>query len=171
MALTLTIQQLAEATLCSRTQIDQWLSRGHFKPRQEPERGKARTFTLEDAITLGTLAELVRLGIPPVIASMHVEHIADYMEEENSVLVISQGESKIPDPEDSRRFKYVYNYDPRYPSLPAPLSRLVRPDELPAIAADSHIYAMALVNVSALKRRLMASFGPEATKAVDGGAA
>ena len=170
MALTLTIQQLAEATLCSRTQIDQWISRGHFKPRQEPERGKARTFTLEDAITLGTLAELVRLGIPPVIASMHVEHIADYMEED-SVLVISQGISKVPDPDDPRRFKSAYDYDPRYPSLPATLSRLVRPDELPAIAADSHIYAMALVNVSALKRRLMASFGPEATKAVDGGVA
>ena len=170
MALTLTIQQLAEATLCSRTQIDQWISRGHFKPRQEPERGKARTFTLEDAITLGTLAELVRLGIPPVIASLHVGHIADYMDED-SVLVISQGESKIPDPEDSRRFKYVYDYNPRNPDIPATLSRLVRPDELPVIAADPHIYAMALVNVSALKRRLMASFGPEATKALDGGAA
>jgi hypothetical protein len=30
---------------------------------------------------------------------------------------------------------------------------------------------MAVVNVGALKRRLMASLGPEATKAVDGGAA
>jgi hypothetical protein len=170
MGLTLTIQQLAEATLCSRTQIDQWISRGHFKPRQEPERGKARTFTFEDAITLGTLAELVRIGIPPVIASMHVDHIADCMDED-SVLVISQGESKIPDPDDPRRFKYVYDYNPRYPHTPATLGHLVRPDELPAISADPHIYAMAVVNVGALKRRLMASLGPEATRPVDGGAA
>lgn len=170
MALTLTIQQLAEATLCSRTQIDQWISRGHFRPRQEPERGKARTFTLKDAIALGMLAELVRLGIPPVIASMHVKDIADYMEED-SVLVISQGISKVPDPDDPRRFKYVHDYNPRYPSLPATLGRLVRPDELLAIAADPHIYAMVVVNVGALKRRLMASFRPEVTKAVDGGAA
>ena len=54
----LSIQQIAEASNLSRTQIDQWISRGHFKEHEKVYRS-----TLGDDEFVSRLAN--RVGNPP----------------------------------------------------------------------------------------------------------
>lgn len=55
MAQDITIQKLADAFNIGRYQIDAWISRGYLVPQNECERGKARIFTMPDAIALGVI--------------------------------------------------------------------------------------------------------------------
>ncbi len=137
----LSIQQIAEASNLSRTQIDQWISRGHFKPKHSPETGKARTFTIEDAMTLGALAELARLGIRPTVASMHVDHLHT-LADETALLVVTQGPMEPGLTDDPENF--------------ATHARIVTPMDLPKIAADPLVRAMAVVNLSEVEKRVLA---------------
>jgi len=147
---TLTIQQLAEATDLSRTQIDQWISRGHFKPEHTPETGKARTFTNEDAVTLGALAELVRIGIRPTVASMHVNRGCGFTEN-TALLVVTQGPmDTVPS---NANQEAAWSYDPLDPPT---RGRIVRINDLPEIAADPLVRSMAVVNLSEVEKRVLA---------------
>lgn len=150
---TLTIQQLAEATDLSRTQIDQWISRGHFKPKNPAESGKARAFTVEDAVVLGALAELVRIGLTPTVASMHVHSVYAFTDDD-ALLVVSQepDETGIADKDGKRAFYYD-------PSNPATHGRIVRARDLAAIATDPKVRSMAVVNLSEVEKRVLKAAG------------
>ncbi|NJO54517.1 MAG: MerR family transcriptional regulator [Bacteroidales bacterium] len=143
---TLNIQQLAEATDLSRTQIDQWISRGHFKPKNPAEIGKARAFTIEDAVVLGALAELVRIGLTPTVASMHVHSVYAVIDDD-ALLVVSQGPDELASGD--RRALY---YDPAHP---ATHGRIVRARDLAGIATDPKVRSMAVVNLSDVEKRVL----------------
>lgn len=149
----LTIQQLADATELSRTQIDQWISRGHFKPRNPAETGKARAFTMEDAVVLGALAELVRIGMTPTVASMHVHSLYAFVDDD-ALLVVSQGPDVIRPAQG--KGKPVLYYDP---GNPATHGRIVRAKDLAEIVADPNVRSMAVVNLSQVERRVLAAIG------------
>ena len=155
MTQTLTIQQLAEAAELSRTQIDQWISRGHFKPKNPAEIGKARVFTIEDAVVLGALAELMRIGLTPTIASMHVHSVYTFIADD-SLLVVSQGPDAITDAKGE-----VY-YDA---ANPATRGRIIRTCDLGAIATDPTVRSLAVVNVGEVAKRARKVLG--AAEAID----
>jgi len=146
---TLTIQQLAEATDLSRTQIDQWISRGHFKPRNPAESGKARVFTVEDAVVLGALAELARIGLTPSVASMHVHSVYTFTDDD-AFLVVSQG------PDEMAGGNGALYYDP---SNPATHGQIVRARDLAVIATDPKVRSMAVVNLSEVEKRVLKAVG------------
>ena len=150
MGTTLSIQKLTEATDLTRWQIDQWISRGHFKPEHTPETGKARTFTIDDALILGALAELVRIGIPPTVASMHVNHV-HFFTDDVALLVVTQGPMDIAPSNASKR--PVLFYDPQDPPT---RGRTVRSKDLPKIATDPQVRSMAVVNISEVGKRVLA---------------
>ena len=149
METTLSIQKLAEAANLSRWQIDQWISRGHFKPEHTPEAGKARTFTIEDALILGTLAELVRLGITPTVGSMHVNHVYTFADD-MALLVITQSPMGLAPPkgdEKPAQFHHPQNF--------ATHSQVVRSRDLLKIATDPQVRSMAVVNISEVEKRVL----------------
>ena len=147
---TLSIQKLAEAANLSRWQIDQWISRGHFKPEHTPGAGKARTFTIEDALILGTLAELVRLGLQPTVASMHVNHVHTFADDV-ALLVITQGpmDQALPKGDEKpAQFHHPQNF--------ATHGQVVRARDLHKIATDPQVRSMAVVNISEVGKRVLA---------------
>ncbi len=70
-----TIQQIADAAEVTRYQVEAWISRGHFKPENPVENGKARKFTYDDAVVLGALAAFNRLGLAPTVVAMHTAQL------------------------------------------------------------------------------------------------
>lgn len=107
---------------------DQWISRGHFKPKNPAEMGKAREFTVKDAVALGGLAELVRIGLTPAAASMHSHQIYAFKDAE-ALLVVSQGPTEIMPAKGKGRPTLFYD-----PASPALRSEIVRPKDLAKIA-------------------------------------
>lgn len=149
----LNIQQLAEATNLSRTQIDQWISRGHFRPNNEAEIGKARAFTVDDAVALGALAELVRIGMPPALAASHVQHVYQYSDDD-TLLVIMQG--PIDTAVSDGKGKSLKFYDPDRPTI---LSQIVRSRDIARLAADPNVRSMSVVNLSEVAKRVFTAVG------------
>jgi MerR HTH family regulatory protein len=144
----LTIQQLAAATSLNRTQIDQWISRGHFRPKHSPEIGRARAFTIDDAVVLGALAELVRIGMPPAVASMHVHHVYGFSDDD-ALLVVTQGTIDT-----GKNGVKVYD-----PDSPATHSEVIRAKQLIKFATDPNVRSMSIVNLSEVEKRVLKSIG------------
>lgn len=149
----LTIQQLAAATNLSRTQIDQWISRGHFRPKNEAEIGKARAFTIDDAVVLGALAELVRIGMAPTVASMHVHHVYAFTDDD-TLLVVTQG--PIGTAVSNVKDEALTFYDPDNPGTHG---HIIRAKELIRFAADPNVRSMSVVNLSEVAKRVSESIG------------
>ena len=93
-----TIQQLADAAQLTRYQVEAWISRGHFKPENPVENGKARKFTADDAVVLAALAEFNRLGLAPTTVSMHTTQLR-YRAGRGSLFVITSIMRKATEPE------------------------------------------------------------------------
>jgi hypothetical protein len=149
MAQNLTIQQLAEAADLSRTQIDQWISRGHFKPKNPAEIGRAREFTTEDAVVLGALAELVRIGMTPTVASMHAHQVYAF-KDDDALLVVSQGPTEIMPAKGKGRATLVYD-----PANPATHSDIVRAKDIAKLVTNPNIRSMAVVNLNEVEKRVL----------------
>ena len=149
----LTIRQLAAATNLSRGQIDQWISRGYFKPKHSAEVGKARAFTIRDAVALGAFAELVRIGLPPAVASRHVHNTSAFTDDD-ALLVVTQGPIEIatsPSDGTTRTF-----YDPDNPGIQA---HVIRARELIEFATDPNVRSMAVVNLNEVEKRVLKAIG------------
>ena len=151
----LTIQQLAEATSCNRTQIDQWISRGYFNPEAKSDVGKARAFTKSDAVQLGALAELVRLGIPPGVAWRHTRHLYGYEDEPALLVVYQRPVALIPTSERGTPPPKSEKPNCRYdPGLPSSRSRVVRLSKLQSFVSNRNVHALALVNLDRVEARI-----------------
>ena len=167
--LTLTIHQLSRATDLTRYTIDQWISRGYFQPSQPSRPGRPRTFTFGEAIILGAMAELTRLGIDPKAASRVTAHLHGFRDTE-AILLIWQGPAELvpTTPRGSEPLRRNYEqgkaptipenanrwYDPNHPPLHA---CIVKPDDLTAAVGDPDKRAIALVNLDAIEARVTAT--------------
>jgi hypothetical protein len=139
-----TIQQLAKAAQLTRYQVEAWISRGHFKPENPVEPGKARKFTYEDAIKLSVLAEFSRLGLSPTVASMHTAHLFGY-HDEDSLLVICQGPARV-----SETIELVDEDG----EIDHTFGHITRPSELWRIVADPDVRSFAAINLGHTERRV-----------------
>ena len=72
------------------TRVEQWISRGYFKPSEAGVAGRARQLTKKDAVTLLALAELVDAGLDAATIHREVENL--FLFKGRSYLVISRGE-------------------------------------------------------------------------------
>ena len=157
MVKTLTIHQVAKATDMTRYQISAWISRGHFKPKHDAEPGKAREFTVHDAIRLGTAIELVRLGIDPVEAAVSTQAIYG-LTDDIAFLVVSQGPVVVPTiklPDGSSGI--VCN-----PDRPMMRSKIVGSKQLTEVLLDPAKRACAVVNIDEVEKRVKAALETDA---------
>ncbi len=147
--------QICKAAGITRAQLNQWLVRGHFKPRHEPEIGKGRSYSVQEAVTLGTFAELIRLGVPHDVASVHSTPLHGF-NDEAALLVVYQGPMELiptsergsPLPGIKRGLKF---YDPDQPQF---RSDIVRLSQLAAYAVNPDIRSMAVVNLDHVEARV-----------------
>jgi len=144
-----TIQQLADAAQLTRYQVEAWISRGHFKPDNPVEAGKARKYTYHDALKLGVLAEFSRLGLSPTIASMHTAHLFGY-HDEDSLRVICQGPVRVSETIE------VVDEDGE---IDHTFGRITRPSELWRVVADPDVRSFAAINLGHTERRVKKTLG------------
>ena len=157
MARTLTIQQVAKATDMTRYQISAWISRGHFKPKHDAEPGKAREFTLQDAIRLGTAIELVRLGMDPVEAAVATQ-VVHGLTDDVAFLVVSQGPVVVPTirlPDGSPGIDYN-------PDRPMKRRKIIGSRQLTEFLLDPAKRACAVVNIDEVEKRVKAALETDA---------
>ena len=144
MAQDITIQKLADAFNIGRYQIDAWISRGYLVPQNECERGKARIFTMPDAITLGVIVDFARLGFEPARVAPHIGNLHG-VADGDALLVIYEGPIRLSSQEDAAFMDS---------DIPAPASRIISPQRLPEIAADPEVRSFAVVNLNDIERRV-----------------
>ena len=137
---------VAAATNLSRTQIDQWISRKYFRPKNEAKIGTARVFTVHDAVVLGALAEFARMGLPLAPNLVHVHDIYKF-DDEDALLVITQGTI-------TTKGKSAVMYDPHKPFIH---NHVIRSKDLSKIATDHDVRAMSVVNLSHIAQRVFKS--------------
>jgi hypothetical protein len=144
-------RQAAEAANISRTQLDQWISQGYFKPATTPAIGTARQYTFRDMMALAVLAELRRLGVdlkpfkenPFYFA---VEHLSLFTDDE-AFLVIWHGPVTL-----KMGANVVKHENPDYPVIQ---SDIVRARELALFLNDEDKRATITVNLDHIERRVI----------------
>ena len=145
MAQTYTIHQLAKAADVSRTQLEQWITRGHFKPKNEELTTKARSFTFADAMRLSVLAELVRFGLTPATAARHSDGLYGY-KDDPALLVLIRGPQEI-----TISGKKMVFHDPDSEALQ---SKIIRLRDLTKLAQNPLAYVTAFINLDEVEKRV-----------------
>lgn len=154
---TLTIHQVAKATEMTKHQIGAWISRGYFKPTNEVEPGKARVFTITDAIRLGAAIELVRVGMDPIEAAVATQVIHG-LNDDVAFLVVSQGPVVVPTiklPDGSSGIAYN-------PDMPMKRRKIVGSRQLTEILLDPDKRSCAIVNIDGVEKRVRAALETDA---------
>jgi len=159
-------RQAATAADVTRLQLDQWVSRGYVAPSHKPEPGKARRYTVVDVIEIATLAELVRLGIPPSTAASWVKSPLLFTDDQ-AVLVVWQGPHELllernpgdPPLQTLRTPGGWTRINPGAPTFydpdqPIYQSDIVRPDELPEMLRDPDKRSFVAVNLDHVEQRV-----------------
>lgn len=144
-----TIQQIADAAQLTRYQVEAWISRGHFKPENPVEPGRARKFTYEDAIVLGAIAEFSRLGLSPAVVSMHTTQLR-FREGRGPLFVISMFFRQVSATEANPNIAG---------EIDLTSGSIVPTAEVASIVADPKVRAFAVVNLEQLEQRVRASLG------------
>lgn len=142
-----TIQQLASAASLTRHQVEAWISRGHFKPENPVENGKARKFTYEDAVVLGAIAEFTRLGLTPTVVSMHTG-VLRFREDRGALFVITsiirQVQATEANPDIGGEIDLTSG-------------EIIEAADITRIMNDPQVRAFATVNIAQIEQRVRAS--------------
>jgi len=141
----ITIQKLTEAVQLTRYQVEAWISRGHFKPANPVESGKARVFTLRDAIALGAMAAFVRLGLQASDVGPQISIGLHGYKDDHALFVICEGPIRLADVPDAAYF---------HPSPAAPFSKIIRARQLPELLNDPEITSFAVVDLNDIEERI-----------------
>ncbi len=141
----ITIQNLTNAVNLTRYQIEAWISRGHFKPANPVESGKARVFTLRDAIALGAMAAFVRLGFKASDVGSQISTGLHGFKDDRALLVICEGPIRLADAPNAA---YVE------PEMAAPFSKIIQASRLPELLADPEITSFAVVDLNTIEERI-----------------
>lgn len=144
----ITIQQLTEALNLTRYQVDAWISRGYYEPQNEVEKGKAREFTLKDAIALGTIAAFVRLGLQAKDVGLHVSPGIYGYKDDRALFAICEGPIRL-----SSEANAAY----AEPDMAAPFSKIIPAKRLPDLLDDPEITSFAVVDLNEIETRILRS--------------
>ncbi len=159
----LDVHQICKATSVTRTQLNQWITRGYFQPAEEPVNGKARSFTVGEGITLGVFAELIRLGVPHDLAARCSKHLHGF-KDEPALLIIYQGPMELiptsergePLPTEKKGLKF---YDP---AMPPVVGEIIKLSKLSDYAANPDVRSMVVVNIDYVESRVKAKLAADA---------
>lgn len=160
------IRQAANAAGLTRSQLEQWISRGWIRPADEPRPGTARRFSLTEVIEIAVRAELARMGLPIDRGSL-VSQAVGYLhgfKDAPAILVMWQGPIDLNGrsidehgrPKSQPRRMY---YDPDHPPFGADI---VRPHELANLILDPDKRALVAVNLDEIEARVKASLSASA---------
>lgn len=154
---TYNIRQASRASgLGSPLRLEQWISRGYFRPEDTPPPGKPRSYGLIDILRLAVLVELTRLGFDP-------KHIAPYSsrwplhgwKNAPAVLVIWQGMGQLIQTRQRGEPALKEGSGKRFYSPNLPLrTEIVRPDEIREMVLDPDNRALAIINLDHVERRV-----------------
>lgn len=153
---TLTIHQVAKATDMTKHQIGAWISRGYFKPSNEVETGKARVFTVSDAVRLGVAVELTRLGVNPAETAVVTQALYG-LQDDVAFLVVSQGPIEVPTIKTPDGPAVVYD-----PDAPIKRTKIVGSRDLVECLLDPRKRASAVVNLDEVEKRVKAALETDA---------
>ncbi len=144
MAQEITIQKLVDAFNVGRHQIDAWISRGYMNPQNECERGKARIFTMRDAIALGAIVDFGRLGFEPARVAPHIEHLHG-VGDGDALLVIYEGPMRLSSLENAPFMDS---------NIPIPMSKIIGTRRIAELVTDPEVRSFAVVNLNDIERRI-----------------
>ncbi len=140
----ITIRKLADAFNIGRHQIDAWISRGHMNPQNECEPGKARIFTMNDAIALGVIVDFNRLGYDPARVAPHIKHLHP-VGDGDALLVIYEG---------PMRLSSLENAPLNDSDIPIPMSKIIGTERIAELVSDPEVRSFAVVNLNDIERRI-----------------
>lgn len=147
----ITIQKLVDAFSVGRHQIDAWISRGYLTPQNDCERGKARVFTMRDAVALGAIVDFGRLGFEPARVAPHITNLHG-IADDDALLVIYEGPIRLSSQEDAAFMDS---------DIPVPASRIVSPLRLPDLVKDPEVRTFAVVNLNDIERRITSALNQD----------
>ncbi len=142
----ITIQNLIDAVHLTRHQVEAWISRGHFKPENPVEPGKARIFTLRDAIVLGAMAAFVRLGFQASDVDLQLSPGLYGFKDDHALFAICEGPIRLADVPDAVYF---------HPSPAAPFSKIIRARQISELLNDPEITSFAVVDLNDIEERIL----------------
>lgn len=140
------IQQLTDALNITRYQVDAWISRGYFKPKNQPEKGMARVFTLPDAIALGAMAAFVRLGIQAAEVGPQISMGVHGFKDDRALFVMCEGPIRLTSESDAAFVE---------PDMGRPFSKIIQARRLPELLEDPEITSFAVVDLNQIEERIM----------------
>ena len=141
----ITIQQLTDALNLTRYQVDAWISRGYYKPKNDAEKGKARDFTINDAIALGVIAAFVRLGFQAKDVGPQVNCGVYGFKDDRALFAICEGPVRLTSKPNAA---YVE------PDMAAPFSKIIPAKRLPELLDDPEITSFAIVDLDEIETRI-----------------
>lgn len=141
----ISIQQLTDALNITRYQVDAWISRGYFKPKNQPEKGKARVFTLRDAIALGAMAAFVRLGLQAADVGPQISIGVHGFKDDRALFVIYEGPMRLTSESEAAFME---------PDMGRPFSKIIQARRLPELLEDPEITTFAVVDLNDIEDRI-----------------
>jgi DNA-binding transcriptional MerR regulator len=141
----ITIQQLTEALNITRYQVDAWISRGYFKPKNPVEKGKAREFTIGDAIALGGIAAFVRLGMQAAVVGPEISIGIHGFNDDRALFVMCEGPMRLTSESEAAFME---------PDMGRPYAKIIQARRLPEILADPEITSFAVVDLDDIEDRI-----------------
>lgn len=151
----LNIHQICRAADVSRTQLNQWISRGYFTPAEVLEKGKARSFSYTEAVSLAVFAELARLGIPYDVASRQSVNLYGFNDDQ-ALLVLYQGSVDAVTSRGGKKMKLYF------PDTPVTMKKIIPLKKFAEMASNPDVRSMAVVNLNHIDARVKASIDSEA---------
>lgn len=153
-----TIHQVCRASDVSRTQVNQWISRGFFAPEEEYEHGKQRSYSFWDAVRLRVFTDLMRIGLSQEIAGAHSKSLHGF-KSDKAVLVIHHGPSELISVSErgkpiKKPSKASLMYDPTQPPVHKDIIKL---SDLPRYMGNPHVFVAAMINLDSVVDRVEAS--------------
>ena len=141
----ITIQQLTDTLNITRYQVDAWISRGHFKPKNQAEKGKARVFTLPDAIALGAMAAFIRLGMQAAEVGPLISMGVHGFKDDRALFVMCEGPMRLTSESEAAFME---------PDMGRPYSKIIRARRLPELLEDPEITSFAVVDLNDIEDRI-----------------
>ena len=148
-----TLPQICRMAQVSRTQLNQWISRGYFKPEEEFDHGRRRTFSFKEACHLLVFTDLMRQGLTQETASRHTANLHTF-KDEPAILIAQRGPihliktSKRGEPATTE--KGLLSFDPNQEPIHL---KIIKLSELPDHFDNPLVYSATIINLKNVEAR------------------
>lgn len=156
------IRDVCKATDMTRTQLEQWITRGHVQLEDLGDAGVARDFTLAEIRMISTMVRLTRLGLPLQTASRMARYVTTFTDG-RVILAIWQGPiALIPTSPRGTPATIRGTGQKIYSSTTPELfyhQDIIDPHELPAVIQDPDVHSLIAVNLDHVENQILRELG------------